>query len=71
MSHNLKYSVGDRVKVIADKYSDDVSHGAVIGDVYTIAYAVKESREGEDACNYQEYKLDCAGWVCEDEIEAA
>ena len=70
MSHKLKFKPGDRVKVIADKYAP-MSHGAEIGKTYRIEDAVKESRKGPAPCNFQEYLLQGAGWVCEDEIEIA
>lgn len=74
MRHTLKFKVGARVRVIADRFAHDpaapASHELEIGEVYTITETQKESREGDWPCNYQEYRLGRM-WVAEDEIEPA
>lgn len=64
------FKVGDKVRVITDKYKETYSHKLTIGGIYTILEYTPASKQGDQACNYQEYRLARkAGWVCEDEIE--
>jgi len=72
--HELKFKVGDRVRVIANEFESTCDHGLEIGGEYEIFRVQKESREGHHAASYQEYcvrsRPDSDGsWVTETEIE--
>lgn len=79
MNHELKFRMGDKVKVVKSRFTDP-GHGMSIGTTAVIVGIELESREGPYACDHQEYKVrvdDAAGairqaehrWVAEDEIE--
>lgn len=68
----LKFKIGQKVRVVDDFYAPVSPHGRNIGEVYTIVEAVRESRMGAWAQDYQEYRLEgdpSDGWVREEEIE--
>lgn len=68
MDHELKFSVGQKVRVIGNRFD----HSATIGDIHTIETAVKELREGGIVWSFQEYRLDgdlSRPWVTEEDIE--
>jgi hypothetical protein len=68
--HKLKFAVDQKVRVVADEYADDYSHGNEIDSVVTIMRRVKESRKGTSAKDFQEYQLADGSWLTETEIEA-
>ena len=69
MGHVLKYKVGDKVRIVKDQF--EFPHGMEIGSIFNVERVSPESRTGEKARNYQEYKLDSGMWVAETEIESA
>lgn len=74
MSHELKFKVGDTVRVIADKFADDPygpdSHNTPIGCSIKIIQVSKATRKGPLPRDYQEYQSTTGYWFAEDELKA-
>ena len=67
-SHTLKFKVGQRVIVVANRWGSKCVH---LGETHTIESREKESRRGPFAAAHQEYQLagfGHKGWVEEQDI---